>query len=511
MGTKATMTDEREASNTGRLIATGITGLDDVLGGGFTPDRVYLVEGNPGSGKTTLALQYLLAGVSQGEPGLYVTLSETKVELTAVARSHGWSLDGIRLLELVAPEDELEPDNQYSMFQPSEVELNETTKAILSEVERIKPKRVVIDSLSEMRLLAQNPLRYRRQILGLKQFFIGRECTVFLLDDKTSETEDLQLQSIAHGVVSLEQLSPEYGAERRRIRIMKLRGQKYRGGYHDFIIEAGGLKVFPRLVAAEHNHGQKRGLLKSGNPDLDALTGGGFQYGTSAVFLGPAGSGKSTLAIQYARAAAARGEKAIIFAFDERLETILERTEGLGMDISKEVESGQICVQPIDTAELSPGEFAYRVRTSVEESHGSPGARVIILDSLNGYLHAMPEERFLIAQLHELLTYLGHKGVVTFLIVAQHGLIGTMSSPIDTTYLADSVVLFRYFEALGEVRQAISVVKKRSGKHERSIRELKLESGGICIGKPLRDFHGILSGTPYYRGSSDPLTSPDES
>jgi len=491
---------------TGQLVATGILGLDDVLGGGVTPDRVYLVEGNPGSGKTTLALQYLLEGIALGEPSLYVTLSETKTELTDVAKSHGWSLDGIKLLELVAPEAELELENQYSMFQPSEVELGETTKAILAAVEQIRPKRVVIDSLSEMRLLAQNPLRYRRQILALKQFFIGRECTVFLLDDKTSETEDLQLQSIAHGVLSLEQLSPEYGAERRRIRITKLRGQKYRGGYHDFVIESGGIRVFPRLVAAEHNNGQDRGLLKSGNTELDALMGGGLQYGTSAVFLGPAGSGKSTLAIQYARAAAARGERAVVFAFDERLETILERTSGLEMDITEDVKSGRINVQPIDTAELSPGEFAARVRASVGEAGGTPGARIVVIDSLNGYLNAMPEERFLIAQLHELLTYLGHRGVVTFLIVAQHGLFGSMQSPIDTTYLADAVVLFRYFEARGEVRQALSVVKKRSGKHERTIRELKLGNGGIAVGDPLRDFQGILTGTPSYHGP-DALTA----
>ncbi len=497
MNDGATMNDESNLVNHD-LVATGIAGLDDVLGGGFTSDRVYLIEGNPGSGKTTLALQFLLEGVRLGEDVLYVTLSETRVELAAVAASHGYSLDGISLLELVAPEDELEPDNQYSMFQPSEVELGETTKRILAEVERVRPKRTVIDSLSEMRLLAQNPLRYRRQILALKQFFIGRECTVFLLDDKTSETEDLQLQSIAHGVISLEQLSPEYGAERRRMRVTKLRGQRYRGGYHDFVIEEGGLNIFPRLVAGEHNHGQKRGVLKSGNAELDSLLGGGLQHGTSAVFLGPAGSGKSTLALQYARAAAARGERAALFTFDERLQTILERMEGLGLDISTECETGQIRIQPIDTAELSPGQFAGEVRASVETENGTPAARIVIIDSLNGYLHAMPEERFLIAQLHELLTYLGHKGVVTFLIVAQHGLIGTMSSPIDTTYLADAVVLFRYFEAAGEVRQAISVVKKRSGEHERTIRELTLSRGGISVGQPLRDFHGVLTGTPSF-------------
>ena len=492
------------------LVVTGIPGLNDVLNGGFTPNRVYLIEGNPGAGKTTLAMQWLLEGQRLGEKGIYVTLSETKAELNAVAWSHGWSLAGINILELVATESELEPDNQHAMFQPSEVELGVTTKAVLAEVERVKPRRIAIDSLSEMRLLAQSPLRYRRQILALKQYFIGRECTVFLLDDLTSETEDLQLQSIAHGVVSLEQLSPEYGAERRRLRITKLRGRKYRGGYHDFVIQKGGLDVFPRLVAGEHDSGQKRGLLKAGNKELDALLGGGLQYGTSAVLLGPAGSGKSTLAIQYARAAAERGERAAIFAFDERLETLLERTAGLGMDVTKYLESGHIVIQPIDTAELSPGEFAHRVRQAAEGQDGNPGAKVIVIDSLNGYLNAMPEERFLTAQLHELLTYLGHKGVVTFLVVAQHGLVGHMESPIDTTYLADTVVLFRYFEAMGEVRQAISVLKKRSGKHERTIRELTLGDGGITVGKPLKDFQGVLSGTPTYRGPDQALTRPKD-
>jgi circadian clock protein KaiC len=323
---------------------------------------------------------------------------------------------------------------------------------------------------------------------------------VFLLDDLTSEVEDLQLQSIAHGVVSLEQLSPEYGAERRRVRVTKLRGQKYRGGYHDFVIEKGGLRVFPRLVAGEHNDGRRRGVLASDNAALDALLGGGVQYGTSVVLLGPAGAGKSTLAIQYARAAAARGERSAIFTFDERLETILERAHGLGMDIEGDVEEGRIDIQTVDTAELSPGEFAHKIRAAVAGAGGAPGVRIVVIDSLNGYLNAMPEERFLIAQLHELLTYLGHKGVVTFLVVAQHGLFGSMASPVDTTYLADTVVLFRYFEARGEVKQALSVVKKRSGSHERSIRELTLNSGGIGVGPPLRDFHGILTGTPFFGG-----------
>jgi circadian clock protein KaiC len=505
------MSSALRGTNSVRLVGTGIAGLDDILGGGFSPDRDYLVEGNPGSGKTTLALQYLLEGRRLGQAGLYVTLSETKVELSDVAASHGWSLEGIALLELVAPESELERDNQYSLFQPFEVELGETTKSVLAEVVRTKPARVVIDSLSEMRLLAQNPLRYRRQILALKQFFIGRGCTVLLLDDLTSGTDDLQLESIAHGVVRLEQRSPGYGAERRRLCVTKLRGQPYRGGYRDFIIRRGGLDVFPRLVAAEHHHGDsERGLLTSGNAELDAMTGGGLKCGNSVVLLGPAGAGKSTTALQYARAAAARGERTAIFTFDERVETIQQRAAGLGIDLSDDLAAGRIRIRTVDAAELSPGEFAHRVRAAVEvdEGEGAPGARIVVIDSLNGYLHAMPEERFLVAQLHELLAYLGHRGVVTFLIVAQHGLVGGMQTPIDTTYLADTVVLFRFFEAEGEVRQAISVVKKRSGWHERAIRELTLGPGGVTLGEPLRHFHGVLTGMPSVRGPIGPSKGP---
>lgn len=486
------------------LSATGVAGLDDVLGGGLTPHRLYLIEGNPGSGKTTLALQYLLEGVRRGEAGLYVTLSETKAELAAVARSHGWTLDGIEVVELVASEADLEPDNQHTMFHPAEVELGETTKAVLVEVERVKPKRVVIDSLSELRLLAQSSLRYRRQILALKQFFTGRECTVLLLDDNTSEATDLQLQSIAHGVVSLEHLSPEYGAERRRLRVAKLRGQRFRGGHHDFNIVTGGLDVFPRLVAAEHAETRDLETLTGNVPELDGLLGGGIDFGTSTLLIGPAGSGKSSVAISYARTAAARGQRAALYVFDERVETLLRRAAGLGMDLTPQIASGLLTLQPVDPAELSPGEFAAVVRRAVDGADGHPPARVVVVDSLNGYLHSMPEERLLTVQMHELLTYLGHKGVATFLILAQHGMIGQMEAPVDTTYLADTVILFRYFEAGGEVRQAISVVKKRSGRHERTIRELRLD-GGIRVGDPLKNFRGVLTGTPTFDGESGVL------
>ena len=446
-----------------------------------------------------------------GESVLYVTLSETQAELNAVARSHGWSLDGIHIVELIAQETELEPDNQYAMFEPSEMQLGITTKAILSEVEALKPSRVVIDSLSEMRLLAQNALRYRRQILALKQFFIGRQCTVFLLDDKTSEVQDLQLQSIAHGVISLEQLSPEYGAERRRLRVSKLRGQSYQGGYHDFSIRPGGLEVYPRLVAADHDLDDDAGVLKSGIAALDALLGGGIDFGTSVLLVGPAGSGKSSLSSQFAKAAADAGMRAAIFAFDERRQTLLRRSQALGMDLTGVLRDGSLTVQQVDPAELSPGEFAHHVRRAVEGADGEPGVKVVVIDSLNGYLNAMPEERFLTAQLHELLTYLGNKGVVTFLVVAQHGILGEqMQTPVDTTYVADVVILFRYFESRGRVRQALSVIKKRIGEHERTIRELRLGTDGIAVGEPLVHFQGILTGTPRFSGSNEALLERDD-
>ena len=489
------------------LSATGIEGLDDILGGGLTPNRVYLVEGNPGSGKTTFAMQFLMHGVRQHEPVLHVTLSETKQEILATAASHGWSLDGIEIVEMMAQENELDRENQYTMFQPSDVQLGETTQGILTEFERIKPKRVVIDSLSELRLLAQSSLRYRRQILALKQFFTGRDCTVLLLDDRTSETNDQQLHSIAHGVLSLEHLPPEYGAERRRLRVAKLRGQRFRGGLHDFAIMTGGLVVFPRLVAAEHTEIRPPKLLSGNVKGLDKLLGGGMELGTSTLLIGPAGTGKSTVAVNYAFAAATQGLRSALFIFDERIEVLLRRMAGLGMELRPYLDSGLITIQQIDPAELSPGEFAHLVRKAAEGVDGHPPAQLIVIDSLNGYLHSMPEESYLTAQLHELLTYLGHKGIVTFLILAQHGMLGHMQSPVDTTYLADTVILFRYFEAEGEVRQAISVVKKRSGRHERTIRELKLDQQ-MSVGEPLKEFQGVLTGTPLFRGDSTTLLRP---
>ncbi len=488
-------------------IKTGSTELDDILGGGLPANRVYLLHGSPGAGKTTLALQFLMEGVKQGETVMYITLSETKQELLATARSHDWDLGGINIFELVAKESELQYENQYTMYQPSEVELSETTKAIIEQIETLKPSRCVIDSLAEVKLLAQNLLRYRRQVLALKQFFLGRNCTTLFLDDKTAtREEDKQLESIAHGVISLDQLSPEYGSERRRLRITKLRGQKYRGGFHDFSIRKGGLAIFPRLVASEHRQSSDKKRLASGIAELDIMLGGGIELGVSLLLIGPAGVGKSSLAMQYALSAAADGHRAAIFNFDERVETLFQRAAGINQSLEEYIKNNKITIQPIDPAELSPGEFAHSIRQAAEGADGFEPARVVVIDSLNGYLNAMPEEHFLTAQLHELLTYLGHMNVVTILVVAQHGLLGNaMNTPIDTSYLADAVILFRFFEAAGEVRQTISVLKKRSGPHERSIREFKIEKSGLRVGEILRQFQGILTGTPVFIGNDKKL------
>lgn len=486
---------------------TGVAGLDDILYGGLRTNRLYLVEGVPGSGKTTLSLQFLLEGVRKGERVLYVTLSETAEELQEVADSHGWELEGITIRELVPSETALHPDEQYTMFHPADVELSETTKTILDDVERIKPARVVFDSLSELRLLAGNPLRYRRQILALKQFFGGRQCTVMLLDDLTSSERDLQVQSIAHGVILLEQMNPEYGAERRRLRVVKYRGVKFRGGYHDYTIVRGGLAVFPRLVAAEHRKQQDLVKLSSGLAPLDSLLGGGIERGTSTIMVGPPGTGKSSLASQMAVAAAERGERAAMFIFDESANTLLGRSAGLGIQLERHIAAGRVLLRQIDPAELSPGEFVHAVRQSVDQDKVS----LVVIDSLNGYLTAMPSERFLIIQLHELLTYLGQRGVATLMINAHQGVIGMqMSSPIDASYLADAVVLLRYFEDRGEIRQAISVIKKRAGEHERTIREFSLRGGRIQIGDPLHGFRGVLTGVPTLEAPAGPIGKREE-
>ncbi len=488
-------------------LSTGSDGLDSILEGGFPANRLYLLEGNPGTGKTTIALKFLLEGVAQGERVLYVTLSETKEELRSVSDSHGWSLEGIEIYELIPSEESLKAESQYTIFHPSEVELGETTNAVLEEVERIQPRRVVFDSLSEMRLLARDALRYRRQILALKQYFSGRQCTVLLLDDRTSPSGDLQVQSIAHGVLELEHLALEYGAERRRLRVVKLRGSKYRGGFHDFNIETGGVKVYPRLVASEHQSDFKREAVTSGIKELDALLGGGLDRGTSTLILGPAGSGKSSIAMQFALAVAERGEHAASFIFDEGRNTYLARAAGLGKEMREMIEAGRMSVQQIDPAELSPGEFAHSVRRAVTVE----GARLVVIDSLNGYLQAMPDERFLTVQMHELLTYLNRQGVVTILVMAQHGFMGVnMGSPVDVSYLADSVLMLRFFEAAGAVRRAISVVKKRTGYHENTIREMRMSSEGITVGKPLSDFQGVLTGVPTYSKGAAPLLEEED-
>jgi len=486
-----------------KRIATGIAGLDDILSGGLPAEHLYLIEGDPGTGKTTLALQFLMQGVEAGESCLYITLSESKAELLLAARSHGWNIDNLEIFELLPDESSLRPEGQYTVFHPSEVELADTTKAVLEQVEKLKPKRVVIDSLSELRMLAQDPLRYRRQILAFKQFFAGSGCTVLLLDDRTSTDRDLQLQSIAHGVLSMQNLAREYGIKRRRMEIIKLRGSSFREGFHDYSIRRGGLEIYPRLVAAEHHPGFRQERLLSGVAEIDALWGGGVDRGTSTLIMGPAGCGKSTIAAGYAIAAAKRDEHAIIYLFDEGVETMLARLAGLGMGADEQIKAGRLVLEQIDPAELSPGEFVARIRQRARDGK----SRIIVIDSLNGFLNAMPGEQFLAIQLHELLTYLNQLGMATFMVLAQHGLIGReMQSVVDVSYLADSVLLLRYFEADGEVKQALSVLKKRSGGHERSIRELKLHEG-IKVGRPLLEFRGVLSGIPERDQEREPATA----
>jgi circadian clock protein KaiC len=476
--------------------------LDALLRGGLPRDRIYLVQGDPGVGKTTLGMQFLLAGIAAKERCMYIALSETRDEIESVVSSHGWDMTGVEVLELSALEQSAGIGSDTSLFEGSDVDLNETTRMILGNIERVKPDRLVFDSLSELRLLAQSALRYRRQILALKQFFGDRKTTVLLLDDRTSEPSDLQLQSLAHGVISLERTAPLYGGDRRQLRINKLRGVRFAGGFHDFKISTGGLEVFPRLVAAHHTATFEAKMISSGSSELDALLGGGIDYGTSTLLMGPAGAGKSSVAIQYALAAASRGENAAVFMFDERISTLYARTRALGLDLATHVEAGRISLQQIDPAEMSSGEFAHCVQEAVEDKH----CRVIVIDSLNGYEHSIGDERVLLVQLHELFTYLANCGVATIVVAAQHGLLGQMQSQIDVSYVADTIVLFRYFEAEGRIRKAISIVKKRSGNHENAIRELTLDSRGVQVGRPLEEFSGVLTGVPQYRGSGKELS-----
>lgn len=484
---------------TEQFVATGSEFLDDILAGGYAYNRMHLLEGRPGSGKTTLALQFLLAARERGEQTLYVTLSEGRDELTQSASTHGWDLTGIEIYELVPPELSLDGSQEQSVVYSSDLELGETVQMVMEEVERLKPTCLVFDSLSDIRLLAGNPLRYRRQVLALKHYFTTLGCTVIFVDDLTEEMDDANLHSLVHGVVRLEQNTIAYGAERRRLRVFKMRGRAFRGGYHDYVIKTGGLAIFPRLVASDHNEGFKETqLISSGVQALDKMLGGGLDKGTSTLIMGPAGAGKSTLAMQYARAALDRGEKALFVSFDETRRNFMKRCEGLGIDVAAWGDRFEF--RQVDPAEMSPGELAAIVRSQVEA-----GASVVVLDSLSGYQHAMPQEQYMLLQMHELLTYLNQQGVVTMLVLAQHGLVGQMQASVDLTYLSDTVLLLRYFEAEGELRKAISVVKKRTGGHEFSIREYSIRESGLAVGEPLREFAGIMTGVPSYQGARSNL------
>lgn len=485
-------------------ISTGVDGLDSILGGGLTPERLYLLEGTPGTGKTTFALKFLMAGVAEGSAGLYVTLSETASELRAVADSHGWSLDGIEVHEL-GIDLSLVADQEQSILHPSEIELGETIKAVIAEIERINPVRMVFDSLSELRLLAQDPLRYRRQILALKQFFSSRACTVLLLDDRTAEPSDLQLHSIAHGVISLEQAVQPFGPERRRLRVVKMRGTKFQSGTHDILLDTGRVEVFPRLTPVADLPAFDAQPMTTGSPELDSMLGGGLVPGTNTLLMGPSGVGKTTAAVFCTLAALRRGQRAAYFLFDEGIATLLARCEALGASLRRHVDDGSLMLSPIDPAELSPGEFASRVLNAVRRE----GARFVVIDSLNAYMQSMPGQNYLLLHMHELLSRLAEHGVTTMLVVSQHGLIGEARSEIDLSYLSDSLVLFRYFEARGQMHTAITAVKSRSGENQRGIREFRLTAAhGLQIGAELADFEGVLSGLPAYRGATPLLTEP---
>jgi circadian clock protein KaiC len=479
--------------------ATGIRGLDDILAGGFAQGHLFLLEGQPGTGKTTMSIRFLMEGAARGERGLYITLSETEHELREGARSHGWDLgENIAIHEVVPSESLLDPDEQQSLLYSSELELGETTQRILRMVEASQATRVVLDSLSEIRLLAQSSLRYRRQLLALKHYFARQGATVLVLDDLTSESDDKTVHSIAHAVVQLQELAPDYGSERRRLRVLKYRGQHFRGGYHDFSIRTGDLQVYPRLVALEHRSGFNRRVSTSGIARLDSLLGGGIEQGSSTLLIGPTGTGKTTFALQFVKAATQRGEKAALFIFDEERDLLAQRMRALGIDLDAMEQKGVLHIEQVDAAEMSPGEFAHRVRQVM----ATESLRTVVIDSLNGYQAAMPEEKALILHVHELLQYLNRQGANTFLTVAQHGLVGDMKTPVDVTYLADTVILLRYFEAVGQVRRAVSVIKKRTGSHEDTIREYRFTDSGPELGEPVAGFQGVLRGVPNFVGTS---------
>lgn len=483
---------------------TGVPGLDDILSGGLTTGNVFLLEGSPGTRKTTIALRFLLEGVEAGESGLYITLSETEQELRAGATSHGWSIsDALDIFELAPPENFLDPDQQQSLLYASDIELGETAKLTFDAIAKLKPKRVVLDSLSEMRLLAQSSLRYRRQVLALKHFFARHDVTVLLLDDLTADVLDKTVHSIVHGVFRLEELAPNFGSERRRMRVLKYRGTSFRGGYHDLSIKTGGVEIFPRLVAAEHRTTFRREQRSTGLIGLDALLGGGVETGSSVLILGPAGTGKSTFALQFMDAAIKRGEKAAYFVFDEELGLLFDRTKQMGFDLEAMRAAGSLTIEQVDAAELSPGEFAHNVRRAVDAAQ----AKTVVIDNLNGYQASMPDENSLVLHIHELLQYLNRQGATTFLTVAQHGLLGDMKTPVDITYLADTVVLLRYFEAVGRVKRAVSVIKKRTGWHEDTIREYWISNSGLKLGDPLEEFQGVLRGIPILIGKRDAMAA----
>ena len=500
MATAPSDLNDNPNTEVGTRVQLGCPGLDKILGGGLPAGRLYLLEGDPGAGKTTLALQFVAEGVKQGERALYITLSESRSELNFAAQAHGLSIEDVEIVELLPDEDDLRPEQQYTVFHPAEVELNDRMQRIMKEVRRVKPDRVVLDALSELRMLAKDPLRYRRQILSLKDFMHDQKCcTVLLLDDRTSRDADLQLHSIVHGVISMDKTAREFGKARRQVEILKLRGTPYSEGSHDYSIVTGGVVVFPRLVAADSRNCGAIECVSSGIPELDALTGGGLDRGTATLLIGPAGCGKTTIATHWVVSAAERGETCAVFTFEEGPQTLMSRAAGLGMDLRPHIKNGRVTLERVDPAEMSPGELVAKVQHYVENKN----ARIIVFDSLNGYLQSMPGEHFLAVHLHELLAYLNNRGVLTLMILAQAGTIGSqMHSAIDVSYLADNILLLRYFEAQGEVRQAISTIKRRAGAHERTIRELKLGPDRIHVGRPLNDFQGILTGTPSFLGGT---------